>query len=70
MSKGYFVGDNWRTNQLSLVPGGSVVKVIYEDHFRLYDKIKKPMAYINTITRQDPNIIAVEVDNKVAWKKD
>jgi hypothetical protein len=69
MNRGYYVGDQFRTNHLSLKPGGSTVKIIYEDHFRLYDKIKYPKAYIEKITKNDLDIIAVEVDGKLIWKK-
>lgn len=67
---GYFVGDEYRTNHLSLKPGGSTVKVIYNNQpFRQYDKIKYPKAYVNKITDKDPNIIKVEVDGKLFWQK-
>lgn len=67
---GFFVSDEYRTNPMSLVPGGSVVKVTYADgSFRLYDKIKKPYHYIRVITEKDNKIISVEVDNTLAWKK-
>jgi len=70
MSTGFFVSDEFRTNPLSLVPGGSTVKVNYVNgSFRLYDKIKKPYAYINAITRKDQNIVSVEVDRKLIWQK-
>ena len=69
MNKGYYVSDAYRTNHLSLKPGGSMVKIIYDDHFRLYDKIKYPKAYIEKITTNDPAIIGVEVDEKLVWKK-
>jgi hypothetical protein len=67
--RGYFVADAFRTNHLSLTPGGSTVKIIYGDHFKLYDKIKYPKAYIGKITKADTDIIAVEVDGTVVWKQ-
>lgn len=67
--KGFYVGDAYRTNHLSTKPGGSTVKVHYEDHFRLYDKIKYPKAYVQRLTESDDNIIMVEVEGKVIWKK-
>lgn len=69
MNRGYYVNDEFRTNYLSLKPGGSTVKIIYSDHFRLYDKIKYPKAYIEKITESDKEIIGVEVDGKLVWKK-
>ena len=67
--RGYFVADAYRTNRLSLTPGGSTVKIIYGDHFRLYDKIKHPKAYIEKITKNDLDITTVEVDGIVVWKR-
>ena len=46
------VSDEHRKNSLSLTPGGSVVKVIYEDgSSRVYDKIKNVEAYISCLLR-------------------
>ena len=67
--KGYFVADTYRTNHLSLKPGGSTVKIIYADHFRVYDKIKYPKSYIEKITSRDYQILAVEVDGKKVWSR-
>ena len=67
--KGYFVADAYRTNHLSLKPGGSTVKIIYADHFRVYDKIKYPKSYIEKITSRDYQILAVEVDGKKVWSR-
>lgn len=70
MSSGFYVSDEYRTNHLSLKPGGCVVKVNYADgHFRLYDKIKYPEAYINNITKRDLEILSVEVEGKLVWKR-
>jgi len=68
-NKGYFVGDNWRTNHLSLKPGGYVVKVIYGNHFRVYDKIKYPQNYIEKIVERDNDIIEVKLEGITYWKK-
>lgn len=67
--RGYFVSDAFRTNHLSLKPGGSTVKIIYTDHFRVYDKIKYPKSYIEKITSKDAAIMAVEVDGKRVWSR-
>ena len=67
--KGYFVDDAYRTNHLSLTPGGSTVKIIYGDHFKLYDKIKYPKAYIEKITKNNLDITAVELNGIVVWKR-
>lgn len=69
-NNGFFVADQFRTNELSLVPGGSLITIYYQDgSFRIYDKIKKPSAYIRMITDKDNRIVKVEVDNKTEWIK-
>jgi hypothetical protein len=46
------VDDRFRTNKLSLKPGGSTVVVRYKDgHEREYDKIKNTKAYIRNIEK-------------------
>jgi hypothetical protein len=46
----YDVKDEYRTNPLSLIPGGYTVMVEYKDGTILfYDKIKNPNAYIEMI---------------------
>ena len=67
--RGYFVRDAFRTNHLSLKPGGSTVKIIYADHFRVYDKIKYPKSYIEKITSRDYAILEIEVDGKRVWSR-
>ena len=45
---GFRVGDQYRTNDLSFVPGGVTIIVDYKDGRRLeYDNIKYPKSYIN-----------------------
>lgn len=60
--KRVIVGDEFRTNTLSLTSGGSDVEVHYRDRVKVYTKIKNPLAYINAITRTDKDIIAIFVD--------
>ena len=44
------VEDQFRKNQLSQLPGGSVVTVYYENKKKLeYDKIKSPKHYVETL---------------------
>lgn len=46
------VGDEFRTNPLSHQPGGCVVRVTFKNGtHRDYDKVKKPMAFINAIQK-------------------
>lgn len=43
----FYVGDDWRKNPKSLIPGGSEVTVMYSNQdCKVYDKIKNPKAYI------------------------
>ena len=43
----FMVGDDFRTNPLSHRPGGSTVKVTYDNgSSRIYDKVKNVEAYI------------------------
>lgn len=54
MSKPLKVADPYRTNQLSIQPGGVIVVVEYADGKILeYDKVKNPSAYIRSIERRD-----------------
>ena len=69
MNKGYYVSDAYRQNHLSLKPGGYKIEVIYEDHFRVYDKIKYPQAYVEKIVEWDNNIIEVKLGGTTCWKK-
>lgn len=48
---GFIVGDNYRTNELSLRPGGYTVVVEYSSGAVYeYDKIKRPNAYIRSLS--------------------
>ena len=59
MSKELRVGDGYRTNQLSLRPGGYSVVVEYTNGQKLvYDKIKNPSAYISRVCKNDDIVSA------------
>ena len=61
------VGDEYRTNPLSLRPGGSVVMVVFSDGRTLeYDKVKSPKKYIATIPGRE-HIVQIFVNGKVVW---
>jgi hypothetical protein len=63
------VEDSKRTNDLSLEPGGSVVKVEYADGKNLvYDKIKNPRSYVSRII-SDMEVMKVFVDDKLYWER-
>jgi hypothetical protein len=54
---GFSVGDNYRTSELSLIPGGYTVCVRQTSGKVLeYDKIKKPYAYIRAASN-NPNVM-------------
>lgn len=60
-----FVGQEFRTNPDSLIPGGSVVEVHYATRIKVYDNIKNPKAYIKYITSNSSEpIISILVDGK------
>lgn len=65
------VSDNFRTNSLSLEPGGYEVTVVYQNGKRfVYDKVKKPGQYIKSISNKDMvngPITEILIDNKTAW---
>ena len=47
------VGDKYRRNTLSIKPGGTNVVVSYTNGtVYIYDKIKHPQAYINSVIRR------------------
>lgn len=57
------VADQFRTNKLSLQPGGSTVVVVLTDGSRReYDKIKDPYKYCLMIERRGADIHEVFVD--------
>ena len=61
------VADEFRTNPLSLSPGGSVVTVVFSDGRMLdYDKVKSPKKYVSKIPQKE-DIVAVYVNGKQAW---
>jgi hypothetical protein len=66
------VGDKFRTNSLSLEPGGYEVTVAYQNGQRLvYDKVKKPGYYIKSISDKNKGygpITEILIDGKVSWK--
>lgn len=67
------VKDNYRTNPLSLQPGGSTVKAIHETgKVFVYDKVKSPGAYIKRIStdikaKDHGAIVEILIDNVSVW---
>ncbi len=61
------VGDEFRTNPLSLKPGGSIVTVVFSDGRMLdYDKVKSPKKYVASIPQRE-DITAVYVNGTQVW---
>lgn len=62
------VGDEYRTNPLSLKPGGYTVTVYFQGgNHLMYDKVKRPGSYIRAIENKHGNIIRIEVDDNPVW---
>jgi|688.fasta_scaffold309103_1 hypothetical protein len=61
------VADEYRTNPLSIQPGGDEIKVYLMDGMvYTYDKIKSPAKYINRLEFKD-NIVRIDINGKQAW---
>lgn len=61
------VGDQYRTNNLSLIPGGSIVSVVFNNGTTLdYDKVKSPKKYISRIEGKE-QIAQISVNGKIVW---
>ena len=63
------VGDEFRTNGLSLTPGGSLVSVTYRSGgVKEYDKVKYPRAYVGKIVDRE-SIVEIRVNGNLVWDK-
>lgn len=61
------VGDEYRTNPLSLKPGGSIVTVVFSNGRMLdYDKVKSPKKYVGSIPERE-DITAIFVNGNQVW---
>jgi hypothetical protein len=60
------VGDQYRKNPLSLVPGGCSVMVEFKDgNVLIYDNIKSPYAYIQKLMKNpDVRTASITTPNK------
>jgi len=67
---GFYVSDEFRTNELSLTPGGSIVVVNYKNGESMaYDKIKKPAGYVYRIVQTaGEKIESIYVDQELVYK--
>jgi hypothetical protein len=58
----FYVGDQFRTNSKSLVPGGYDVKIILKDgSSKVYSRVKNPEKYFYAAKRSNPNVVSHEV---------
>ena len=69
-----YVADNFRTNELSKIPGGSVVTVNFSNKKPLqYDKIKSAKLYANKIIKESKvngefdSILSITDDQNNTW---
>ena len=67
------VSDKYRTNPMSLQPGGHEVAVVYSSgKIFEYDKVKKPGSYVKSISEKNGSewgtITEVKVDNISVWR--
>jgi hypothetical protein len=69
MSKTIIVHERFRTNALSLKPGGYSVTVVYSNGTqRVYNNVKNLSAYVNSIVK-DESIVKTLVDGEVYWTR-
>lgn len=67
--KEFKVSDQYRHNELSLIPGGRSVRVVYGDkRVIVYDKIKNVDAYTRRITK-DSNVVEVSCEGVILYSK-
>lgn len=63
------VSDEHRKNELSLIPGGAIIKTVDRKGRELfYDKIKNIEAYIRKTIR-DEDIIEIWANGELRWKR-
>jgi hypothetical protein len=69
MASTLVVHEKFRTNELSLRPGGYTVTVVYSNgNKRVYNNVKNPKAYINSIAK-DEEITQTLVDGELYWSR-
>lgn len=63
------VNEEYRTNELSLIPGGDSLTIHHKDGKKLtYDKIKNIQAYAKK-AMQDPTVTQIWQENNLVWKR-
>ena len=69
MRKKIVIGDEYRTNGLSLSPGGHTVTVVYANGTRrVYDKVKNVRAYANNVL-SDTRVVKILCEDEVIWTR-
>lgn len=69
MAKEIKVSDDKRTNEQSLIPGGSTVKTVLKNgQSRVYDKVKNHKAYAEKIAKDD-KVVEIWVNDTLYWKR-
>lgn len=71
MSKYTKVGDQFRTNELSIAPGGSTVSIFYRNgQVKSYDKVKSVESYCRAVLKREnvSNILKIEVDGVLYYQ--
>jgi hypothetical protein len=69
MTKTVVVRDRYRTNELSLIPGGHRVTVLHKKGAsRVYENVKNPNIYCQSIIK-NTNVVEIHVDEEPFWKR-
>ena len=69
MPRKIVVGDSFRTNKLSLKPGGYTVTVVnFDGSSKIYTKVKNPEAYAK-IASENPSVKTVMTDTQVLFAR-
>lgn len=69
MSKTIIVHERFRTNELSLKPGGYSVTVVYSNgNQRVYNNVKNPSAYTESIVK-NASVVKTLVDGEIYWTR-
>jgi len=67
--KEFKAGDQYRQNELSLIPGGRSVRVVYTDgRIIIYDKIKNVNAYIRRLIKKS-DVIEVSCEGVILYSR-
>lgn len=63
------VGDSFRTNALSLKPGGYTVTVVnFDGSSKIYTKVKNPEAYAKIVS-ENQSVKKIMTGNKVLFER-